>query len=159
MKKVVLMVVAVIVLGGGAYVLLNGGNDNKNSNATTTPPTSPAATQQSSNSDKTANPVTPVNADGTSPVSITANDTTATPQSVTVKKGAKVTITFNVSSQGTYHGGLEFKNTDMGLDSGSIPQGQSGKLSFTADKSFSLTPYWYQSGVKKDYLVAVNVVE
>lgn len=156
MKKIIIVAIAVVVLGVGAYLLLGSGSGQDSDTTTTTPASSQAAQQPSS--DQTANPITPVGSDGTSQVNITANDTTATPQSVTVKKGAKVAITFNVSTRGTYHGGLEFKNTELGLDSGSIPEGQSGKLTFTADKSFQLTPYWYQSGVKKDYMVSVNVV-
>lgn len=155
MKTVVIVVVAVVVLGGGAFLLLGNNKNDKTSN-TATPPTSSSASSQSS-PDQSASSALPMNADGTSAVSVTANDTSASPESLTVKKGAKVTITFSVSEQGTYHGGLDFKNTDDGLDSGSIAPGQSGKLSFTADKSFDLTPYWYQSGVKKDYLVSVHV--
>lgn len=154
MKTAVIVIVAVVVLGAGGFLLLNSNKDNKNSN-TTTPASSSVSDR--SNSDQSAAAVTPVASDGTSAVSVTANDISASPENLTVQKGAKVTITFNVSEQGTYHGGLDFKNTDLGLDSGSIAPNKSGKLTFTADKSFDLTPYWYQSGIKKDYLVSVHV--
>jgi hypothetical protein len=88
---------------------------------------------------------------------VQANDTSATPDTITATKGQAVNITFAVSSNGTYHGGLDFKSTDPALDSGAIPTGISKRVSFIADKSFKFTPYWYQSNVQKDYFVTVNV--
>lgn len=88
---------------------------------------------------------------------INANDSGADHESITVKKNATVSITFAVDASGVYHGGLEFKSVDPGLDSGPIAPGTSKTISFSATKSFSFQPYWYASGVKKDYLIQINV--
>jgi len=41
--------------------------------------------------------------------------------------------------------------------SGGIAPGNSKAVTFIADHSFTFQPYWFQSGVKKDYLVTVTV--
>jgi hypothetical protein len=56
-----------------------------------------------------------------------------------------------------YHGGLEFKGDTTSIDSGSIAPGASKTITFVADQSFNFIPYWYQSQVKKDYMIAVKV--
>lgn len=158
MKKIVIVVaIAVIVIVGGV-VALNSGNDKKSSNTTTQPSSSSSKTTPKSTDQSTAQTVTPVSKDGTETVTINANDTSATPNMLNVTKGDKVVITFNVLSQGTYHGGLTFKSADPVVESDPIQAGSSGDVTFTATKSFQFTPYWYQSGVKKDYVVSVNVL-
>jgi hypothetical protein len=72
-----------------------------------------------------------------------------------VKKGDKITVTFKVDTNNVYHGGLEFKS-DV-VSSKPIKPGDSDTVTFTADKSFDFTPYWYQSQIKKDYLISVKV--
>jgi hypothetical protein len=88
---------------------------------------------------------------------IHANDDSADHETISVMKGAKVSLTFSVDESGVYHGGLEFKSTDPQIDSGAIAPGESKAVTFTADKPFSFQPYWYASQVKKDYLVNVKV--
>lgn len=139
-KNVIIGAVVVVVLGVGGFLVLHKGSNPYN------------ASSNSSSNDGNADTV-----DASGNITVMANDTSATPETITATKGQKVTITFNVSTNGTYHGGLEFKSTDPALDSGSIAEGSSGKVSFTATKSFKFTPYWYQSNVQKDYYVTVNV--
>lgn len=142
MKKVIIAVLAVLIVVGGGLAIAHNSSKKKSSDATA-----------SSNSSKSSSSST----SGDMNATITANDSSATPDTITAKQGQKVNITFKVSKEGTYHGGLDFKNDDLGLDSGSIDEGESKVLSFTATKSFQFTPYWYKSNVKKDYFVTVDV--
>jgi FtsP/CotA-like multicopper oxidase with cupredoxin domain len=155
-KVVVIVVIAVLVMVGGIIVLASGGGKNsKDSSGTPSTPTGTNSTSQTNqNASKSA---TPISTDGAEAVTVKANDQSATPEVITVKKGDKVTITFTVLEQGTYHGGLQFTSIDPAVQSGAIKPGDSGDVTFTATKSFDFTPYWYQSGVKKDYVVAVKV--
>jgi len=152
MKAGVIVIVAVAVLGGGALLLAH--NSSSKSSKTSQPSSSATSSKTTESS---ANTATPVAVNGVKAVSITADDSNAMPDTINVSRGDKVTVTFNVSSQGVYHGGLTFKSTDPVVQSDPIAPGSSGDVTFTATKSFKFTPYWYQSGVKKDYLVSVNV--
>jgi plastocyanin len=154
MKKVVVIVaVAVLVVVGGIIVLASGGGKNSKDSSGTPP----ASGGTDSTNQSTAKSATPVSTGGAEVVTVKANDESSTPEVITVKKGDKVTITFTVLEQGTYHGGLQFTSIDPAVQSGAIKPGDSGDVTFTATKSFDFTPYWYQSGVKKDYVVAVKV--
>lgn len=86
---------------------------------------------------------------------IIADDSVATPASISVKAGTIVELTFNVSASNVYYGGLDFKAPL--IDTGTIYAGSSKTISFKADQSFEFTPYWPSSGVKKDYTIKVNV--
>ena len=158
MKKViVIVIIAAVVVGGGA-VLLTSGKSKNNASETSKTSTSSSAPKANSTDEATTDTATPTEQAGTKTVSITADDTSATPDTVNVNQGDKVVITFNVKSQGVYHGGLEFKSADPVIESDPIQPGSSGNVTFTATKSFKFTPYWYQSGIKKDYLISVNVL-
>jgi plastocyanin len=154
MNKAIIAVVAVVVIAGGAFLLMKQ-SGNKDANSSSSQTSSSSSAQKSDVTAKTAPPADTSVA--SAPVDIIANDTSASPDAITVKKGDTITINFKVSSAGTYHGGLEFKSTDPAVDSGPIAQGSTGKVTFTATKSFKFTPYWYQSSVQKDYFVTVNV--
>lgn len=147
-SKIILGVVVVIIIVSAVALAMHHSkmtaSTSSSQPATTTPPAS-STTTPSSSSTSTTN------------ISITANDSSASQTDITVNKGAKVNLTFKVDSDGVYHGGLEFKSTDPAIDSGGIKPGDSKTISFVADKSFSFTPYWYESGVKKDYMINVNV--
>jgi hypothetical protein len=88
-------------------------------------------------------------------VIILANDLTANPKNITVEKGAKVTLIFQVDTQNVYYGGLDFRSSVV--DTGTINSGESKTVSFTALASFDFTPYWPASGVKKDYKINILV--
>jgi len=157
MKKVVIIVViAAVVVGGGAVLLTS--NKSKNANQASKQAAQTSAPKENSTDQATTQTSTPTEQAGTKTVAITADDTSATPDTVNVNQGDKVVITFNVKSQGVYHGGLEFKSADPVIESDPIQPGSSGNVTFTATKSFKFTPYWYQSGVKKDYQISVNVL-
>jgi hypothetical protein len=87
--------------------------------------------------------------------SITADDSGASPSSISVNSGTTVEITFNVSSNNVYHGGLDFRSSVV--NTGTVYAGQSKTISFTATQSFAFTPYWPASDVAKGYTIAVNV--
>lgn len=70
------------------------------------------------------------------------------PDSISVKKGASVTITFQVRSQEVYFGGLDFRSDVWGT-TGKIKPGQSGTVEFTADQSFEFKSYWPASNKLK----------
>jgi len=150
MKKAIIVIVVVVVLGGGAFALTKH-NDNKDNSSTpaTTNKTSSTNSNESSSSQSAKTAVT-----GTD-FTINANDESADVTTLNVKKGDKITVTFKVDTNEVYHGGLEFQS-DV-VNSKPIKPGASDTVTFTADKSFDFTPYWYQSQVKKDYLIAVKV--
>ncbi|HSX15248.1 MAG TPA: cupredoxin domain-containing protein [Candidatus Saccharimonadales bacterium] len=157
MKKVVIIVViAAVVVGGGAVLLTS--NKSKSANQASKQTAQTSTPKENSTDQATTQTSTPTEQAGTKTVAITADDTSATPDTVNVNQGDKVVITFNVKNQGVYHGGLEFKSADPVIESDPIDPGESGNVTFTATKSFKFTPYWYQSGVKKDYQISVNVL-
>jgi len=86
---------------------------------------------------------------------IVANDSSASPTSIRIKKGEAVEITFQVKKEGTYYGGLDFRSPIV--SSGKIAPGESKTISFKADQSFSFTPYWPASNVAKPYKIEVIV--
>jgi hypothetical protein len=130
---VAVIVIAILVIGG--FVIFN---------KKSSPATKPVSTTLSSTASSAS-------------FTIKANDAGADHETIAVGKGTKVNLKFDVDEKGVYHGGLDFKSTDPAVDSGPIDTGESKSVSFTADKSFSFTPYWYRSGVKKDYVIAVQV--
>ncbi len=132
------LVVVIVVVGIVAYALNNRPSSSSNNGTNTN--------SSASNANQAAA--------GTS-FTINATDDSADVTTLNVKKGDTIKITFNVQQQGVYHGGLEFRSD--GVSSGPIQPGQSKTVTFAADKSFTFTPYWYQSNVKKDYTISVNV--
>jgi cytoskeletal protein RodZ len=163
-KLIVSVVAAIVVIGGAAVLLMHHGQNKDTNTSTTTPASTSTSSDQSATTNTPAQPAAPASGSSTQQAAgttesftITANDTSASPDTITAKKGDTVKVTFKVSSAGTYHGGLEFKSTDPAVDSGSIAEGSSGTVTFTANKSFRFTPYWYESSVQKDYYVNVDV--
>jgi archaellum component FlaF (FlaF/FlaG flagellin family) len=135
-KGIIIAVIAVVLIAGGVYIAMYSHHSSSNK------------TQSSST----------LTSDSMNPkLTITATDDNADHTTLAVKRGANVTLTFTVSQEGVYHGGLQFKSTDPAIDSGPIAPGKSKTITFTADKSFTFQPYWYASGVKKDYLITIKV--
>jgi uncharacterized protein YxeA len=154
MKKAAIIIAVIIILGGGAFALMKH-NDTKDSS------TKPAATSAKTSSTASSNKSTTAQAQTTSSQAtgtkfvINANDETADVKTLNVKKGDTIIVTFNVDTDNVYHGGLEFQS-DV-VSSKPIKPGASDTVTFTANKSFDFTPYWYQSQVKKDYVISVKV--
>lgn len=145
MKKMVVVGAAVVVVAAG---LVAYGVTHKAKSSTSTP---------SNNSSHSSGSGTLSSTSMTPSFMINANDSGADHETVSVKKGASVSIMFMVETSGTYHGGLQFVSTDPAIDSGPIAPGASKTVTFTANKSFSFQPYWYASQIKKDYLITVTV--
>src|SRR4051812_44084737 len=87
-----------------------------------------------------ADPEAPAAAAGASSFNIVAGDDGADVMAITVKKGDKVSITFKVDPDRTYHAGLQFRSAKVETDP--IRPGESATVTFVADSSFSLIPYW-----------------
>lgn len=154
-KGVIAVVIVVAAVGGSFAAFHTSSEAPKQASATTkstTPSPAPAA-QATPNAAQT--PASPEA--GVSNFTIHAEDNEADKEVITVSKGSKVNLTFAVDDSGVYHGGLQFKSTDPAIDSGPIDPGKAKTVSFTADHSFSFTPYWYASQVKKDYQIQVQV--
>jgi len=148
MKKALIIIAVVIVIGGGAFALANS---NKNSKDSGSKPASGSSASTDSGSDsQTAEPA----ATGTE-FTINANDDDADLKVLNVKKGDTVKVTFKIDTERVYYGGMEFRS-DV-VNTGEIKPGDSKTVTFVADKSFDLVPYWPASDVKKDYVVAVKV--
>jgi Flp pilus assembly protein TadG len=151
MRNIIIGVVIIIALGGGAYALSQRNDSDKakstesNSSNEVTQPAQNTAAQPATDS---GNPLN---------ITISANDNTAAPDTINATRGQTVNLTFKITNEGTYYGGMQFKSADPVIDSGVIPGGQSKTLTFTADKSFKFIPYWPQSDIKKDYVIMVNV--
>lgn len=186
-KIAVVGIVAAIILGGSGYLVFHNSskkgtlnNTTVSSASSTTPSLSSSRSTVEDQTLATHTPTTAITAQVPQPttnpvptpaptpsptpatphpmnVTIQANDTNASMEAINAVNGQTVNITFAVSTEGTYHGGLEFKSTDPAIDSGPIAEGSSKTVSFIATKSFKFTPFWYQSGVQKDYFVTVNV--
>lgn len=68
--------------------------------------------------------------------------------SITVTRGARVSITFRVRAEGVYFNGLQVKSDYF--STGAIRPGASATVTFTApDSTFTFTSYWPNSNVKK----------
>ncbi len=86
---------------------------------------------------------------------ITADDSGATPSEITVPPGTIVDLTFNVSTNNVYYGGLDFRSSK--INTGTIMAGGTKTIAFTATSSFTFTPYWPSSNVSKNYSIKVIV--
>ena len=86
---------------------------------------------------------------------VNGNDSTADVEMIMVAKGTPVTITFGADAQGTYHGGLDFRSSVV--STGPIAPGSTKTVSFTANSSFSFTPYWPSTNIAKPYTIQVMV--
>jgi hypothetical protein len=86
---------------------------------------------------------------------VVADEAVATPSSITATKGAMVHLTIQVKSEGVYYGGIDYRSNVV--NSGTIYAGQSKTITFTADSSFTLIPYWPSSGVPKQSRIDVIV--
>lgn len=159
MKKVLLFLPAVLLLAAGC-----------NGTTSTTPPANKPSGYQTppptTSKPATLSPTPPTSAikPSTTPTppaqpvanfTVSADDNTAVPTSISVIKGQKVNVTFKVGSQNVYHAGLEFKSSVV--NTGTISSGQSKTISFTADQSFDFTPFWPASNTKKPYVIHVVV--
>ena len=72
---------------------------------------------------------------------IEADDSGLYPSSIEVNKGDTVKITFEVRSQGTYFGGLDFRS-DVWGDTGKVSKGESTIVEFIAEETFQFKSYW-----------------
>jgi len=79
--------------------------------------------------------------------SVDADDIRFSPSEIRVQKGAIVKITYNVSRDNVYYGGLDFRS-DV-FNAGPIFPGASTTVEFTADRSFEIRSYWPSSGILK----------
>jgi len=154
MKTGIIVVIVLAILGIGGYELANHSSTPKASPkpATTQGTKTPAAASDTTNTPASNSSST---AQTATSFTVNANDETADQKSLSVKKGDQITVTFKVDTNEVYHGGLEFRS-DV-VSSKPIKPGGSDTVTFTADKSFDFTPYWYQSNIQKSYLIHVNV--
>lgn len=175
MKKIyiVIAVIAVILVGGIIIIAMSGPGPSRPASApppppppspvpaaTNTPPAGIATTtglsgDRSSPTPAPAPRLPPSQPPAAQSFTIHADDAGADLTNLAVQQGTKVTITFAVSATGVYYGGLDFRSSV--LNTGTIKPGESKTISFTADSSFTFTPYWPASNVKKPYLVAIQV--
>lgn len=159
--KALIVIVILAIIGGGGYAAWHS------KQSTSSAKSSMSTTQSSSNTaPSTMNPAPQTPPANTQPTntntnpasfSVHANDNGADRETISVSKGQAVQLTFNVDQGGVYHGGLQFVSTDPSLDTGPIDPGEAKTVSFTANKSFSFTPYWYANHVQKDYQIQVSV--
>lgn len=74
---------------------------------------------------------------------------------ITVPRGIKVKLTFNVRTTNVYYGGLDFRSSKF--TTGQVMPGKQTTVEFTVDEAFVISSYWPASGVKKaDLNVALN---
>jgi len=79
---------------------------------------------------------------------IEADDSGLYPPAIEVNKGDTVKITFEVRSQGTYFGGLDFRSDAWG-DTGKVSKGESTTVEFIAEETFQFKSYWPASNKLK----------
>lgn len=87
--------------------------------------------------------------------SVSADDYSVNPGTVSVKKGAQVSLTFNVKTTNVYYGGLEFRSSVV--NTGAIAPGGSKTVTFTAQETFEFAAYWPASSVDKGYRLLISV--
>ena len=79
---------------------------------------------------------------------IEADDNGFYPQnSLTISKGAKVSITFVTRKENVYYGGLDFRSSKF--KTAIVKPGESTRVEFTADESFKITSYWPLTDTRK----------
>ncbi len=78
---------------------------------------------------------------------VLADDFSLEPADLSVRKGDTVKITFKVSEDRVYYGGLSFNSNVFAIKR--VPSGGQQTVTFTADKSFTYTSNWPSSGVQK----------
>lgn len=78
---------------------------------------------------------------------VKADDYMLDPKVITVKKGDILKITFQVSKDNVYYGGLDFRSKYF--NTGKVLPGQVKEITLVPDQSFSYTSYWPSSGVEK----------
>lgn len=149
MKTGIIVVIVVAVLGVGAFAL------SKSSSPAKPTTTASSTTPKTTSTPKTTNQTATANTATATSFTVNANDESADLTTLNVKKGDQITVTFKVDNNEVYHGGLEFRS-DV-VSSKPIKTGGSDTVTFTADKSFDFTPFWYQSNIQKAYLVHVVV--
>ena len=71
---------------------------------------------------------------------VNASDSGADLSVIKIPKGTRVTVTFNVSANGSGHGGLDFRS--VLVNTNTIAPGGSMTTSFLANQSFLITGYW-----------------
>jgi cytoskeletal protein RodZ len=152
-NQIILGGVVIVIIGSGIGLAMRHNNPMTPSKSSNTSSKGQSSTSSSNTSVSTST----TNSSSTTNISITTNDSSASQTAITVSKGTHVNLTFKVDSDGVYHGGLQFKSTDPSIDTGGIKPGASKTVSFVADKPFDFTPYWFESGVKKDYLISITV--
>lgn len=79
---------------------------------------------------------------------IEADDSGLYPSAIEVNKGDTVKITFEVRSQGTYFGGLDFRSGVWG-NTGKVSKGESTTVEFIAEETFQFKSYWPASSKLK----------
>lgn len=150
---IVLAIVVIVLVVGGLLFVSN------QSVKAPTQSTNSAATVQTSQSNPAASSSAAAPAATATPApqhfTVNGNDQTADLKTITVAKGTPVTITFGADSGTTYHGGLDFRSSVV--NTGTITPGSTKTISFTADHSFSFTPYWPSTNIAKPYTINVVV--
>lgn len=129
--------------------------DQTTNQTATTPPTTQTQTQKSSSTTTTTQTPPPPSPPAVKNFSVTADDSVATPSTITVNRSDKVNLTLSVSTSNVYYGGLDFRSSVV--NSGTILPGASKTVSFTADSSFTINCFWPSSGVEKTSHIDVVV--
>ncbi len=88
-------------------------------------------------------------------LSVTADESAATPPQFKVARGTTVNLTFNVKNEGVYYGGIDFRSSV--ISTGTIYAGQSKTITFSANQSFNFLSYWPASNVQKNATVKILV--
>ncbi len=139
------------------------------SSATTTPTGTNSTTGTPVNQNKSKPTTTTQNPSPTKPGTVTpapvtaipqsftvsADDFGATPTTITVPAGTSVTLTIGVDPSRTSVSGLDFRSSVINTDA--IAPGAHKTITFTATKSFTLTPYIASTNTPKSYSISIVV--
>lgn len=179
MSKTLVPIIAIVVVVGGIILLTKDKPasdmpvNTDGTTATSTIPTTPAkatTTKPKTPKPATPAPTTPTDTTPTTPeeetqapnpnpetlvISIHASDTTANLKVIEANKGDEIRLTFIADPRDNYHGGLEFRSPTM--DPVKVMNNQSKMITFTADESFSFTPYWPGTDNAKPYTIDIIV--
>ena len=80
---------------------------------------------------------------------ISADEIRFDPAEITVKNGDNVRITFNFNDANIYKGGLDIRSDYFNVEYRKSDAERSKTIEFIADKTFTYTGYWPESGIRK----------
>ncbi len=151
MNKMILIVISLAILAiiTGAFVLFNvQTSENQISDNSQSDQSNLVIPQENQEEMSQTEEIPPEPLVSIKEFTVEADDSGLYPSAIEVNKGDTVKITFEVRSQGTYFGGLDFRSGVWG-NTGKVSKGESTTVEFIAEETFQFKSYWPASSKLK----------